>query len=124
MRYWAVILLFIVSLLPFPHRYRVSVSNLNYGGCGYYAYYLSGKLPGSVIVSVKGGRHYMVWNGWGYMDNRGTFIPHAIWLWSLGDIEPISREELRVMLDDHSLWNSKFNLKDTAVIVGAIKYVP
>ena len=115
MRYWAVILLFIVSLLPFPHRYRVSVSNLNYGGCGYYAYYLSGKLLGSTVVGIGGNRHYMVYRNGFYYDGEAAFLPHVIWLWSLGDIEPISREELRGLLNDRSLWNTKFDLRDTAI---------
>jgi len=35
----------------------------------------------------------------------------------LGDIEPISREELRELLNDRSLWNTKFDLRDTAYFI-------
>lgn len=32
-----------------------------------------------------------------------------------GDIEPVSREELRELLNDRSIWNTKFDLRDTAI---------
>lgn len=118
MRYLIVCLLVLSFVpLPLPHKYTVSVPNLNSGGCGYYAYYLSGKLPGSTIVGIRGNRHYMVYRNGFYYDGRGAYLPHVIWLWSLGDIEPISREELRGLLNDRSLWNTKFDLRDTAYFI-------
>lgn len=114
MRYLIVCLLVVVSFLPLPHKYEVRVPNLNSGGCGYYAYYLSGKLPGSTVVGIRGNRHYMVYRNGFYYDGRWAYLPHVIWLWSLGDIEPISREELRELLNDRSIWNTKFDLRDTA----------
>lgn len=105
----------VVSFIPFPHKYIVSVPNVNYGGCGYYAYYLSGKLSRSTIVSIRSGMHYMVYRGGCYWDNSGVYLPHVIWLWSKGDIETISREELRELLNDRTMWNSKFDLRDTII---------
>jgi len=115
MRYLIACLLVVVSFIPIPHKYIVSVPNVNYGGCGYYAYYLSGKLSGSTIVSTRRGMHYMVYRGGCYWDNSGVYLPHVIWLWSKGNIEPVSREELRGLLNDRTLWNSKFDLRDTAI---------
>lgn len=115
-----VFFLVIVSFIPFPHKYIVSVPNVNYGGCGYYAYYLSGKLSGATIVSIRSGMHYMVYRDGCYWDNSGVYIPHVIWLWSKGDIEPISREELRGLLNDRTLWNSRFYLRDTSAIITKI----
>ena len=112
--------LVVVSFIPFPHKYIVSVSNVNYGGCGYYAYYLSGKLSGATIVSIRSGMHYMGYRGGCYWDNSGVYLPHVIWLWSKGDIEPISREELRGLLNNRTLWNSRFDLMDTSAIITKI----
>lgn len=112
--------LVVVSFIPFPHKYIVSVSNVNYGGCGYYAYYLSGKLSGATIVSIRSGMHYMVYRDGCYWDNSGVYLPHVIWLWSKGDIEPISREELRGLLNNRTLWNSRFDLMDTSAIITKI----
>jgi hypothetical protein len=111
--------LLLLTVIPWPHRYTVSIPNLNNGGCGWYAYYLSGKLPGSVIVSLRNGRHYMVFNGWGYCDSRGVWLPPAVWLWSYGDIEPITREELRERLNGPG-WNEAFDLGDTVKIKSII----
>lgn len=94
--------------------------NIHYGGCGYYAYYLSGKLSGSTIVSIRSGMHYMVYRDGCYWDNSGVYLPHVIWLWSKGDIEPISREELRGLLNNRTLWNSRFDLMDTSAIITKI----
>lgn len=116
MRY-IVFLLFVLTFIPFPHSYTVSVPNINSGGCGYYAYYLSGKFPKATVVQLRGGKHYMVYKNGLYYDGRGAYLPHVIWLWSLGDIEPISREELRGLLNDRSLWNTKFDLRDTAYFI-------
>lgn len=116
MRY-IVFLLFVLTFIPFPHSYTVSVPNINSGGCGYYAYYLSGKFPKATVVQLRGGKHYMVYKNGLYYDGRGAYLPHVIWLWSLGDIEPISREELRELLNDRSIWNTKFDLRDTAYFI-------
>ena len=110
-------ILFVLSFVPLPHRYEVSVPNINSGGCGYYAYYLSGKLPGSTIVGIRGNTHYMVYRNGFYYDGKWAYLPHVIWLWSKGDIEPISREELRELLNDRSIWNTKFDLRDTAYFI-------
>ena len=116
------VLVVIIVLLatPWPHKYVVSIPNLNSGGCGYYAYYVSEKIPGSEILCLKRGRHYMVRTKLGYMDSRGLFLPPFVYLWSKGDIKTIKREELRLLLNNHSLWNKEFNLKDTSVIIASI----
>lgn len=111
-----VVVLFVLLAIPWPHKYMVSIPNLNSGGCGYYAYYVSGKVPGSEIVSLRGGMHYMVRTKWGYMDSRGLFLPPFVYFWAKGDIKTIKREELRLLLNEHSLWNKEFNLKDTSQI--------
>lgn len=43
-----------------------------------------------------------------------------IWLWSYGDIEPITREELRERLNGPG-WNEAFDLADTVTIKSIIK---
>lgn len=112
---WIFVLVVLLAI-PWPHKYVVSIDNLNRGGCGYYAYYVSGKIPGSEIVSLKGGEHYMIRTKWGYMDSRGLFLPPLVYFLSNGDIKTIKREELRLLLNNHSLWNKEFNLKDTSQI--------
>lgn len=107
-------LLIILSLvLPWPHSHTVNVPNLNSGGCGWYAYYLSAKYPDGEIVILRGGRHVMVYHNGFYLDSRGAWLPPAVWCYSFGDIQPITRSELRVLLNDRSLWNPAFNLNDT-----------
>ena len=107
-------LLIILSLvLPWPHSHTVNVPNLNSGGCGWYAYYLSAKYPDGVIVILRSRSHVMLYRKGFYLDSRGSWLAPAVWLWTYGDIQPITRGELRALLNGRSLWNPAFNLNDT-----------
>lgn len=107
-------LLIILSfVLPWPHKHTADIPNLNNGGCGWYAYYLSAKYPDGEIVIIRDFNHVMLYLNGIYLDSRGAWLAPAVWCYSFGDIQPITRNELRVLLHDRSLWNPAFNLSDT-----------
>ena len=92
------------------------------GGCGYVAYYISDYLDSAQvkyqIVQIGFGKykhiHYMVKVDDVYMDKNGTFsglypllfLPHRI----------VSKDYLRTMINDPTIWNKRFKRSDTSRI--------
>lgn len=104
-----IVLLALLLLPDNPSGPLNRVPNVNNGGCGWVAYYLSGQLPGSAVEDF--GDHYMVRYKGRLLDSRGTWGPLL-----LIRGKPVSREALRARLLRPELWNPAFNLNDTTRI--------
>lgn len=100
------------------------VPNINYGGCGWFALYLhlylnkKGIKNEIIFLSFTGKkvpRHVVVKVGGAYIDNKLFYTKLSMWLFSKGDMQVKSVDELK-----HSLvggrWNEKFNRLDTVKI--------
>lgn len=97
------------------------------GGCGFVAYYVSDYLDSQNIkydiVRLHIGRyenfHYMVKVGDYYIDKNGMFSRYHPLLLFL-DHSIISKDSLRVRIDDPKIWNNKFDRADTSKLKSQI----
>lgn len=94
------------------------IQNLNFGGCGFFAYHLHQTNPSRyTIISLSDRRHVLCYDEiekqWidshGYHSNvYALSISYVAFT-----IDTISEIKLRRWLDNPKLWNEKFDRKDT-----------
>lgn len=110
----AVVIISVILLLTLPSAPNSALNhipNINNGGCGWVAYYLSQKwLDASIEVSGNY-HHVFVRHNGRLVDSRGTYGPLFLY-----HGRTVTREELRKRLYHHDLWNNAFNLNDTLTI--------
>lgn len=94
------------------------IPNLNYGGCGFFAYHLHKLDPNRyAIVALGGHDHVMLYdmNELAWLDADGyhnnvviTGLTYGAFMNSV-----IADTTLRTLLNDSSIWNPTFKRKDT-----------
>lgn len=97
-------------------KVRLTVDNVNSGGCGYTAkyvkQYLDGKGIESTIVQIDSPfNHFMVEADGTYIDKNGFFSRGYPPLWN--KTYRITLDSLQTILNDSSRWNKRFTRSDT-----------
>lgn len=96
-----------------------NISNINRGGCGYVALYLSNYFDSlkikNKIINIGNNNHIMIKINKTYIDCNGYFSKYNPIILFLNNNE-ISKNKLINLLNNKNRWNKSFNRKDTIII--------